>query len=148
MLEHTGTTYLPYTPRQVFDLAADVKKYPEFLPWFLSARILSREHNVLHVDLAVRLSGIPLFFTTRAVLDPPRHMRIFTVDFPFSIFEQQWSFAPEGTRHTRVQYSIAIDLRFGLSRLMTLMVDEKKIAREVVEHFQQRARRLYGSGEP
>lgn len=148
MLEHTGTTSLPYTPEQVFDLAADVEKYPEFLPWFLSARIVGREHNVLNVDLTVRLSGIPLSFTTRAVLHPPRQMRIFTADFPFRIFEQQWSLAPEGTGHTCVSYSIVIELRFGLSRLVTLMADEQKIAREVVQRFRQRASRLYGPGKP
>ena len=33
MPRHTEHRYLPYTPEQLFELVADVKRYDEFLPW-------------------------------------------------------------------------------------------------------------------
>ncbi len=39
MKTHTETRLLPYTAQQMFDLVADVSRYPEFLPWCVGARI-------------------------------------------------------------------------------------------------------------
>lgn len=33
MKSHSESRWLPYTPEQIFDLVADVPRYPEFLPW-------------------------------------------------------------------------------------------------------------------
>ncbi|MDX2221438.1 MAG: SRPBCC family protein, partial [Rhodospirillaceae bacterium] len=51
---HRETRVLPYTPAQVFDLVADVEKYPEFLPWCVACRIKTRESaTCFTADLAV-----------------------------------------------------------------------------------------------
>ena len=42
MPAHTEQQFSPYTPQQLFDLVADIEKYPEFLPWCRAARIISR----------------------------------------------------------------------------------------------------------
>ena len=42
MPTHHETKHLPYTARQMYDLVADVARYPEFLPWNSAARIRSR----------------------------------------------------------------------------------------------------------
>ena len=40
-----------FGPRQLFELVADVPRYPEFLPWCTAARI--RRHESPDVELAV-----------------------------------------------------------------------------------------------
>ena len=56
MPTHTESKKLPYTPQQMFDLVADVGKYPEFLPWTGAARIRSDvdqgDHRVMDADRA------------------------------------------------------------------------------------------------
>ena len=42
MPRHSDTRVLPYTPEQMFDLVADMERYPEFLPWCRAARIIKR----------------------------------------------------------------------------------------------------------
>ena len=37
------TRVVPYAPEQMFDLVADVRRYPEFLPWCKALRIRSEE---------------------------------------------------------------------------------------------------------
>ena len=39
MPSHSETRTLPYTAAQMYDLVADVARYPEFLPWTAAARI-------------------------------------------------------------------------------------------------------------
>ena len=41
MPTHSETRSLPYTAQQMYDLVADVAKYPEFIPWCAAARIRS-----------------------------------------------------------------------------------------------------------
>ena len=42
---------LPYTPEQMFDLVADVKRYPEFLPWVIATRIQSDSETEMVADM-------------------------------------------------------------------------------------------------
>ena len=42
MPTHHETKVLPYTAQQMYDLVADVARYPEFLPWNSAARITAR----------------------------------------------------------------------------------------------------------
>ena len=46
---------LPFRPEQLFDLVADIGRYPEFLPWCKGARILKREGDIVTADLDYRL---------------------------------------------------------------------------------------------
>ena len=45
MPTHAEKRRLPHTSQQMFDLVADVEKYPEFLPWCVATRIRTREQN-------------------------------------------------------------------------------------------------------
>ena len=42
MAGHTERHHLPYTPQQLFDLVADVERYPDFLPRVVATRIVRR----------------------------------------------------------------------------------------------------------
>ncbi len=53
MHRHAETRSLRYSPKQMFDLVADIGRYPEFLPWCLAARVTGRENGVLLADVVV-----------------------------------------------------------------------------------------------
>ena len=57
MPRHSETRFLPFTPDQLFDLVADVDKYPQFLPWCVAARIRSRTERELVADLTIGFGG-------------------------------------------------------------------------------------------
>ena len=50
MTSHHEKRIVPYTPDQLFNLVADVNKYPEFLPWCVGARIRSKEERLVIAD--------------------------------------------------------------------------------------------------
>src|SRR5688572_15646543 len=69
MPTHAEKRILRYTPEQLFDVVADVRRYPEFLPWCVAARVVSHTETELVADLTI---GFKLFretFRSQVTLD-------------------------------------------------------------------------------
>ena len=68
------TRRVAFTPRQMFDLVADVEKYPQFLPLCEALTVRKRERageqETLIADMTVGYKAIRETFTTRVTLDP------------------------------------------------------------------------------
>jgi hypothetical protein len=73
LIEATGRT-LPFSREQVFDVAADIERYPDFLPGWRSARITRRESNRCYVEQVLALGFLRVQIATEATL--ARHSRI------------------------------------------------------------------------
>jgi len=76
MPTHTEKRNLPYTQQQLFDLVADVEKYPEFLPWCLASRITKREGDVFYADLIIGYKMVREKFTSKVLLSRPDHVHV------------------------------------------------------------------------
>src|SRR5579871_2906783 len=97
MPEHRETRVLPYTPAQMFDLVADVERYPEFLPWCVACRITSRPSpDQLIADLAVGFKMVREQFTSRVTLKPKTHITVEYIKGPFQHLINTWDFLPDG----------------------------------------------------
>ncbi len=48
MIERAGGL-LPFSCERVFDLAADIERYPEFLPGWIAAQVLRRQTHACDV---------------------------------------------------------------------------------------------------
>jgi len=146
MPSHHESRQLPFAQRQLFELVADVEKYPAFLEWFVAARVRQRVGNWLEVDQVVRFKGVRARFTTHAVLDPPRRIDIICHDPPFKRFDQRWTFVSIGDNRTIVEYGGALELRsLVLQHAMQLLFDEPQIAKLTMDAFVRRAHQLYGT---
>jgi coenzyme Q-binding protein COQ10 len=143
------TRRLPYAPGQLFDLVADIAKYPEFLPWCLGARIGAREKapdgEVVTADLIVGTRVFCETFTSRVTLrkdaDPPA-IDVDYVKGPMQHMENRWLFHAEG-EGTRLEFHVAFAFRSAiLEKLMGAFFDDA--SRRMVTAFETRARKLYG----
>ncbi|HEU0134439.1 MAG TPA: type II toxin-antitoxin system RatA family toxin, partial [Allosphingosinicella sp.] len=74
MPRHTETRQMPYTPEQMFDLVADVKRYQEFLPWVAATRIRSDSETLMVADLVVGFKAIKETFTSRVEKQRPNRI--------------------------------------------------------------------------
>lgn len=144
---HRERRVLPYTPRQLYDLVADVEAYPQFLPWCIGARIKRREGPVIVADLII---GFRLFrerFTSRVSLAPDNAdgPRIDTVyaDGPFKRLESYWIFHPHPGG---CDVEFFVDFEFK-SRLLqaTIEILFHEAVRRMVAAFEGRAAKLYGA---
>ena len=110
---------MKYTPEQLFDLVANVEKYPEFIPWMIATRVRRRTDQAIWTDLTVGTGFLRKQFSTIARLDRPHGMTISSHDPVFARFEQRWTFDPLPEGGTDIRYHV--DFRFKSLLLQTLM---------------------------
>ena len=147
MPRHSETHDVPYTPQQMYDLVADVARYPEFLPWTAAARIRSREETadgeVMLADLVVSFKVFRESFGSRVTLHPDEH-RIETeyLDGPFRHLQSEWRFEAI-EKGCRIHFWIDYEFRNRMiGRVVGTVFDEAM--RRIVAAFEKRARALYG----
>lgn len=149
MPTHSETRELPYSADQMYDLVADVGKYPEFLPWTAAARIRRDEdkgdHRVMDADLVISFKVFRERFTSRVVLWPEaRRIDTEYLDGPFRYMKSDWHFEPTDTG-CRVHFHVDFEFRNMVLQGIIGVVFNEAMQR-VVRAFEDRARKLYGSG--
>jgi coenzyme Q-binding protein COQ10 len=144
---HAERKIIAFAPRQLFDLVADVPRYPEFLPWCTAARVRRREAPNVEIDeLAIGFGPFHETFVSRIVLasDDPNQLRIDTVGIegPFRTLSSRWMFQPHDGG-TLIDFSLEFEFR---SRLLqhTVRVLFAEAVKRMVAAFEARARQLYG----
>jgi coenzyme Q-binding protein COQ10 len=140
LIENTGGT-LPYTCEQVFDLAADIERYPEFLKGWISARILTRNSDTCHVQQVVGFGPVRLEFTSTAVLRRPERIEVTSTDPPFRKYSLTWRVA-QAAGGCRINVAADFQMR---SRILQLAVNQFLPAAvgDITAAFEARARALY-----
>lgn len=143
MPTHFAEAILSYSPKQLYDLVADIESYPKFIPWCDAARILSREGNVWLADLVIRFKGVSGKYTSRVLLDEEQNeISVELAQGPFEHLYQGWKFS-EVAGGTRVEFDIDFALRSKLlEKIVDLMFHDA--CEKVMESFTQRAEELYG----
>jgi coenzyme Q-binding protein COQ10 len=144
MTNHTERIHLKYSATQLFDLVADVERYPEFLPWVIAARIYRRKDQTIWVEMIMGTSFLRRRFSTVALLDRPRRIKISGHDPMFETFEQRWNFDATADGGTNVEYSVEYKFQ---SRFLQMLIGASFAdrARTMVAAFKHRARQIYGT---
>lgn len=147
MPTHSDSRHLPYSPQQMYDLVADVARYPEFLPWCAAARVRRTlpegDKTVMEADLVISFKVFREKFGSRVTLWP-EHARIDTeyLDGPFRHLKSHWTFAAaEGG----CEVAFFVDFEFRNAMLQTVIgVVFNEAMHRIVRAFEDRARALYG----
>lgn len=142
MPTHAEKRTLPYTPEQLFALVADVEKYPQFLPWCLSCRILRRDGNTMFADLVIGYGLVREKFTSKVVMDEPGTIRVEYMHGPLKYLSNKWDFIrnPDGT----CTIDFYVDFEFKNAVFQKLMgVFFNELVRRMVGAFEERAKALY-----
>lgn len=144
MPTHAERRVLPYAPKQLYDLVADVERYPEFLPWCLAARIRKREPDYIEADLVIGFKMVRERFTSKVQLGPPDRIDVAYAEGPFKYLNNHWGFKehPEGCE---IEFFVDFEFRSRmLQKIIEMLFNEA--VRRMVAAFEGRARQLYGSG--
>lgn len=147
MPTHAEQRVLPYAPQKLFDLVADVERYPEFLPWCLGARIRKREPALLVADLIIGFKMVRERFTSRVALDRPgMRIDVTYTEGPFKYLNNHWIFLPaegEGGEACLIDFYVDFEFRSVLlQKMMSVLFNEA--VRRMVGAFETRAHALYG----
>ena len=134
-----------YRPEQLFDLVADVDKYPDFLPWCVGARVITRTATELHADLTIGFGPFRESFTSRVTLERPARIRVSYENGPFRYLNNQWVFIPDPAG---VQVDFWVDFEFRSKLLQKAIgVVFNEAVRRMVGAFLKRANDVYGPPE-
>ncbi|MCG5237273.1 type II toxin-antitoxin system RatA family toxin [Xanthobacter oligotrophicus] len=136
--------------RDMFDLVADVERYPEFVPLCQSLRVKRRMKSddgveILVADMTVAYKLIRETFTSRVTLDRPRlTIHVEYLDGPFSRLDNRWEFIGRGDDASEVKFFISYEFRSRtLAMLMGAMFEAA--FRRFADAFEARADQVYGT---
>ncbi len=140
------TRRVPFSARQMFDIVADIERYPEFLPLCEGLVVISRQRTgtdtVLDARMTVGYRAIRETFTSRVTLRPERSEIVVSyLDGPFSHLDNRWRFRDAG-RGSQIDFFI--DYAFS-SRMLALLMGAvfDKAVRKYTQAFEARAHALY-----
>jgi coenzyme Q-binding protein COQ10 len=147
MISHTETRLVPYPAELMYRVVSDVEKYPEFLPWVLALRVLSRRDNGLAAEMAVGYGGLRERYTSDVALDPSIHrIDVTQIKGPFKTLENHWQFTPIsnekiGGESCELTFSILFEFK---SRLLHSVAGAKfeKVMLKMADAFEARAKHL------
>jgi coenzyme Q-binding protein COQ10 len=132
----------------MFDLVADVEKYPQFVPLCRNLKIRSRISepegiDVLVASMTIAYKVVHEDFLTRVILDR-QNLQILVeyLEGPFKMLENRWNFRPTGPHTSVVEFFIAYEFKSRtLALLMGTMFDVA--FRRFATAFEHRADRVY-----
>lgn len=144
MPTHAEKRNLPYSPEQLFDLVAEVDKYPQFLPWCLNSRITTRDGNVFYADLIIGYKMVRERFGSKVTALRPDHIHVEYLSGPMKYLSNHWRFIEEEDGSTTIDFFVDFEFKNPFfQNLMGLFFD--KAVKKMVEAFEDRARELYGN---
>ena len=134
---------------EMFDLVADVERYPEFVPLCRALKVKSRTKKddgveVLVADMTVAYKLIHETFTSRVTLDRPRlQILVEYLSGPFCRLQNRWAFRAVEEHTCDVEFFIEYEFRSRvLAALMGAMFDAA--FRRFAQAFEKRADEIYG----
>jgi coenzyme Q-binding protein COQ10 len=140
-----------HSASEMFDLVADVERYPEFVPLCQSLKVRQRTakpdgSEIVVADMTVSFKLVKENFTSEVTLD--RSNLKITVRYlrgPFSSLENRWTFEPSGESACDVGFFIAYEFK---SRMLALLMGSMFDAafKRFSAAFEKRADLIYGKG--
>ena len=144
MPRHQETRHLPYSAEQMFDLVADVKRYPEFLPWVQAMRVRKDGPGETVADMIVGFKGLRETFTSRVEKARPGRIAVDYVDGPLKYLRNEWRFRPEGDG-CAVDFMVDFEFKNRVFEMLAGQVFGTAL-RRMIGAFEARAAALYGAG--
>lgn len=132
---------LPYSQSQMFDLVADIERYPEFLEEYREVKIHSCTGNLLLVDQVIGLPLVNLSMRAEATFNRPELIVVRSSQSLLGELEVRWAFTPNHTgAHVEFRMALTPPSRFAAGLAEYLM---KHSASRTLGAFAARAAQLY-----
>jgi coenzyme Q-binding protein COQ10 len=150
MPQFSTTRRVKHSATDMFDLVADVERYPQFVPLCRSLAVRKRTtdsagRDVIVADMTVAYKLVRETFTSRVTLDRPKfEILVEYLEGPFERMNNRWSFRATGEGTCDVEFFIAYEFR---SRTLGLLMGGIFDAafRRFASAFERRADQVYGT---
>jgi coenzyme Q-binding protein COQ10 len=142
MTTHSEQRLIAHKPEDLFELVADIRRYPEFLPWCVAARVRSQSDTEAVADLIIGFQMFREKFTSYVKMD--KEQLIIEVEYaegPFKYLKNKWRFIEDDAGCVIDFY---VDFEFK-SRLLQTVIESlfTEAVKRMVRAFETRANSLY-----
>jgi coenzyme Q-binding protein COQ10 len=150
MPEFSTKRQVRHSASEMFDLVADVERYPEFVPLCQSLTVRNRNtdgqgREVVIAGMTIAYKLIRETFTSRVTLDRQRlTILVEYLEGPFRRMNNRWRFHPAGDQACEVEFFLVYEFR---SRALGLLMGSVFDAafRRFAAAFERRADQVYGT---
>lgn len=132
----------------LFNIVADVEKYPEFLPWVSATRIVERGDGYVIADLVVKFSSFSHKYTSKVTMtEPSGENKNWKIDVglvrgPFKYLKTNWVFEPKD-EGTEIKFELDFRFESAIFEKMIGFLFEKAVMR-MTDAFIKRADDILG----
>ncbi|WP_421838284.1 type II toxin-antitoxin system RatA family toxin [Novosphingobium sp.] len=135
---------LAWSAEEMFDLVADVKRYPEFLPWVVATRIKSDSETEMVADMMVGFSALREKFTSRVIKERPNRIAVEYLDGPLKRLSNTWEFRADEEGGCVIDFNVDFTFRSAILEALAGQYLDRAF-RKMVAAFETRAEKVYGS---
>lgn len=136
--------FVRWSARQMFDLVADVRSYPQFLPWIIATRIRRDDEREMVADVLVGFDKFREKFTSLVHKREPYEIVVEYVEGPMRTLENSWRFMPTASGGCRIDFCVDFAFRSAVFEKLAGQYFDRAF-RKMVSAFEARADALYGS---
>jgi coenzyme Q-binding protein COQ10 len=144
MPTHDEQRVLPYSAQQMFDLVADVARYPEFLPWVVATRIRDNSDTEMTADMVVGFKQLREKFTSKVKKQAPHEINVEYIDGPLKNLTNRWTFSEFDGDRCQIGFHVSFAFKNRLFEALAGQYFDRAF-RKMVAAFETRANELYGS---
>jgi coenzyme Q-binding protein COQ10 len=145
--QHADSLRARHTPAQIFELVSDVERYPEFIPYLATLRILNCEQSgatrIFVAEAVARYKFVRERFVSRVTTNADVFsVSVELVEGPFHVLANTWKLSPLADGTTR----IAFDLTFQFNNVvldLLFRANKQRAVNELIDWFGNEAARRY-----
>ncbi len=138
MPRHEEIMVLPFKREELFELVADVERYPEFLPWCVGARLYGHHERGFDADLLIGFKMFKERFTSRVTLDPANTIRVDYIKGPMKYLHNDWLFE-DVDGGTEVDFTVDFEFKNPIFEKLVGGLFEEAVTR-MISAFAERAK--------
>ncbi len=151
MTSRRTRTEVPYSASQMYDLVADVERYPEFLPWCAGLRVVKKDitngHGALTADMLVAYKVFREKFRSHVNLNKSDYrIEVEYADGPFRHLQNLWRFEDQAQSGSIIDFEIHFEFKNVFLQTAAKVVFEKAFLR-MSDAFIARAADVYGGND-
>ncbi len=127
----------------MYDLVADVARYPEFLPWVSAIRVRQDGETEMLADMIVGFKSLRETFSSRVVKTPKTSIIVDYLDGPMKHLHNGWKFEDVASGGSTVDFTVDFSFRNRVFEALAGQFFDSAL-RKMTGAFIERADELYG----
>ena len=137
MISFKKNKNLSHPVKKIYNLVADVKKYPDFLPWCKNIIIKKKTKKYILTEVKVGFQNINESYVCKVLLYPQKRITLDYISGPFEYLEIDWKFKKILKNKTDVSFSCNLKFKSIFLRLCTSFFLENAVEK-MVDAFEKK----------